>query len=95
MSLAVVFDQGVANLDKLIIQCTCILHYLCFKVPVFSLITGTIRRFLGNHTHVDYFKLLSKDGNSLLIGARNIVYNLSLPSLEENVDQVYQAFSTT
>jgi len=46
-----------------------------------------IRRFLGNHTHTDYFKLLRKDGNSLLIGARNIVYNISLPTLEENIDQ--------
>ena len=47
-----------------------------------------IKRFLGNHTHTDYFKLLRKDGNSLLIGARNIVYNLTLPSLQENIDQV-------
>lgn len=49
-----------------------------------------IRRFLGNQTHKDYFKLLRKDGNSLLIGARNIVYNLSLPTLDENVEQVRQ-----
>ena len=47
-----------------------------------------IYRFLGNHTHSDYFKLLKKEANSLLIGARNMVYNLSLPTLEENLDRV-------
>ena len=45
-------------------------------------------RFFGNHTHTDYFKLLRKDGQSLLIGARNVIYNISLPYLEENVEQV-------
>jgi len=44
--------------------------------------------FLGNSTHVDYFKLLRKDGSSLLIGARNVIYNLSLPDLKENIEQV-------
>ena len=51
---------------------------------------NTIHRFLGNQTHVDYFKLLRKDGNSLLIGARNMIFNLSLPTLEENVLEVSQ-----
>ena len=45
-------------------------------------------RFFGNHTHADYFKLLKKDGQSLLIGARNVIYNISLPYLTENVEQV-------
>ena len=53
-------------------------------IPVFS---GDLRAFLGNQTHSDHFKLLRQDGSSLLIGARNVVYNLSLPGLEENVDQ--------
>jgi semaphorin 6 len=44
-------------------------------------------RFFGNHTHTDYFKLLNKDGQSLLIGARNVIYNISLPYLTENVQQ--------
>jgi semaphorin 6 len=43
--------------------------------------------FLGNHTHSDHFKLLRQDGGSLLIGARNVVYNLSLPGLQENIEQ--------
>ena len=48
-----------------------------------STISEPIYRFLGNHTHSDYFKLLKKEANSLLIGARNMVYNLSLPTLEQ------------
>jgi len=48
---------------------------------------GDLRAFLGNQTHSDHFKLLRQDGGSLLIGARNVVYNLSLPGLEENVEQ--------
>ena len=47
-----------------------------------------VQSFLGNQTHRDYFKLLSTDGVSLLIGARNVVYNLSLADLTENEDQV-------
>jgi len=48
---------------------------------------GDLRAFLGNQTHSDHFKLLRQDGSSLLIGARNVVYNLSLPMLEENLDE--------
>ena len=39
---------------------------------------------MGNQTHADHFKLLKQDGSSLLIGARNIVYNISLEDLTEN-----------
>jgi len=46
-----------------------------------------VRTFLGNQTHSDHFKLLRQDGNSLLIGARNIVYNISLDDLRENQRQ--------
>ncbi|XP_071037034.1 semaphorin-1A isoform X2 [Parasteatoda tepidariorum] len=42
-----------------------------------------VQRFLGNQTHSDHFKLLEKDGDHLLVGARNIVYNLSLDTLQE------------
>lgn len=42
-----------------------------------------VQRFLGNQSHSDYFKLLEQDGDSLLVGARNIVYNISLSSLQE------------
>ena len=47
-----------------------------------------VLNFLGNQTHKDHFKLLRSDGVSLLIGARNVVYNLSLADLSENIDQV-------
>lgn len=47
-----------------------------------------VNEFNGNSTDVDYFKLLSAEGATLLIGARNVVYNLSLPDLTENVDRV-------
>lgn len=41
-------------------------------------------RFGGNESHVDYFRLAVRDGNSLLVGGRNLVYNLSLTDLSEN-----------
>ncbi len=47
-----------------------------------------IQRFLGNQTHVDFFKLLRQDGDSLLIGARNVVFNISLRDMAENRDRV-------
>jgi len=40
-------------------------------------------QFHGNSTHTDHFKLLKEDGTSVLVGARNIIYNLSLPDLAE------------
>lgn len=48
--------------------------------------TEEVLTFVGNSTHSDHFKLLKEDGNSLLIGARNVVYNLSLTDLTENED---------
>ena len=49
---------------------------------------GMSDRFLGNHTHTDYFKLLRQDGDSLVIGARNVIYNISIEGLVENREQV-------
>ncbi|XP_049832659.1 semaphorin-1A isoform X4 [Schistocerca gregaria] len=46
-----------------------------------------VQRFLGNESHKDHFKLLEKDHNSLLVGARNIVYNISLRDLTEFTEQ--------
>ena len=46
-----------------------------------------LQSFLGNQTHADHFKLLNQDGKSLLIGARNIVYNISLEDMTENIDK--------
>lgn len=40
--------------------------------------------FFGNGS--DYFKILTIDDNSVLIGAKNNVYNLSLTRLIENLD---------
>jgi Sema domain len=40
--------------------------------------------FFGNGS--DYFKILTIDDNSVLIGAKNNVYNLSLTRLNENRD---------
>ena len=59
-----------------------------FIFLMFFFFTDTAYRFFGNQTHTDYFKLLRKDGQSLLIGARNVIYNISLPYLTENLDQV-------
>lgn len=41
--------------------------------------------FFGNSSY--YFKLLDQDDNSILIGARNAVYNLSLSGLREFTKQ--------
>ncbi|XP_066594900.1 semaphorin-1A-like isoform X2 [Prorops nasuta] len=40
-------------------------------------------RFTGNETHTDYFRLVLRDGNYLLVGGRNRVHNLSLTDLTE------------
>lgn len=53
--------------------------------------------FTGNLTSPDYFHELLLDGDSLIVGARNVVYNISLDSLEEqsriawtsNPDDIY------
>merc|ERR1711936_1526600 len=47
-----------------------------------------VREFHGNSSHTDHFKLLREDGTSVLVGARNIIYNLSLPDLVEYTDQL-------
>uniref|UniRef100_A0A1B6DFY7 Semaphorin-1A n=1 Tax=Clastoptera arizonana TaxID=38151 RepID=A0A1B6DFY7_9HEMI len=44
-------------------------------------------RFIGNESYVDHFKLLQKDQNSILVGARDIVYNISLSDLTEISNQ--------
>ena len=61
-----------------------------FCHPPFFLLSAldSVRRFLGNQTHQDYFKLLRQDGDTLIIGARNVIYNVSLADLTENVEQV-------
>ncbi|XP_054006682.1 semaphorin-1A-like [Hylaeus anthracinus] len=48
------------------------------------------QRFLGNESHVEHFKLLERATTSILIGARNAIYNISLHDLAEIVDQRLQ-----
>ena len=49
--------------------------------------------FHGNSSHTDHFKLLKEDGSSVLVGARNVIYNLSLPNLLEFTEEVSQSQS--
>ena len=61
----------------------------CHNVCI--IILEDVHVFLGNETHSDEFKLLLQDGYSagysVLIGAKNIVYNISLDDLQENDPQ--------
>ena len=52
----------------------------------------SIPLFRGNTTHRDYFKLLREDSGSVLVGARNIIYNLSLPDLSEHIQEVNKLY---
>ena len=49
--------------------------------------------FHGNSSHTDHFKLLKEDGSSVLVGARNVIYNLSLPNLLEFTEEVSQIYT--
>uniref|UniRef100_T1GNU1 Semaphorin-1A n=1 Tax=Megaselia scalaris TaxID=36166 RepID=T1GNU1_MEGSC len=59
----------------------------------FFLILGDdqIFKFAGNSTVTDHFKLVIKEGNSLLIGSRNVVYNLSIYDLSEQQRLVWKS----
>lgn len=54
-------------------------NFLIFFSSITELASPT---FFGNGS--DYFKILSMDDNSVLIGAKNNAYNLSLTRLNEN-----------
>jgi len=41
-------------------------------------------RFQGNASSIDHFRQLQPDGQFVLIGARNAMYNLTMPDLAEN-----------
>jgi len=43
--------------------------------------------FQGNRSHRDHFKLLREDGMSVLVGARNVIYNISLADLSEHTEE--------
>lgn len=53
------------------------------KFTITQLPEDDVMKFVGNQTHVDHFKLLEQDGDHVLIGARNIVYNISIGTLQE------------
>ncbi|KAK9695915.1 hypothetical protein QE152_g32250 [Popillia japonica] len=42
----------------------------------------TVHRFIGNDSHTDYFRLVMRDGDSLIVGGRNFDYNLFLHDLK-------------
>uniref|UniRef100_A0A6B0VDZ7 Semaphorin-1A n=1 Tax=Ixodes ricinus TaxID=34613 RepID=A0A6B0VDZ7_IXORI len=52
------------------------------KKTVAQLPVELVGKFRGNQTHSDHFRLLEQDGHNLLVGARNVVYNISLSTLE-------------
>ena len=47
------------------------------KIPV------DFSEFTGNISFKDHFKLLEEGASSILVGSRNVIYNLSLPNLQE------------
>jgi len=80
------FMQGATKADKT--------EEKLFTTPALQdiiLENEDVQTFLGNQTHSNEFKLLQQDGfsagYSVLVGAKNIVYNVSLDDLEENVPQ--------
>ncbi|KAM3722400.1 Semaphorin-1A [Dirofilaria immitis] len=55
-----------------------------FNQPVkISLLNDPSMLRFGNSSTSDYFKLLDLDGNHLLIGARDVVYNISIATFTE------------
>lgn len=46
-------------------------------------------RYFGNHT--DYFKILDYDQTTLLLGARNAIYNISFNGLRENYKHEWES----
>ncbi|XP_014608962.1 PREDICTED: semaphorin-1A-like [Polistes canadensis] len=78
----------------------CVCFWISFSFPqcspkieiLYFLITGEVigQRFLGNESHVEHFKLLERVSTSILIGARNAIYNISLHDLTEIIDQRFQ-----
>ena len=55
-------------------------------------VINPVTEFHGNSSHIDHFKLLKEDGSSVLVGARNVIYNLSLPNLLEFTEEVSQSW---
>nr|KAG5703641.1 hypothetical protein BaRGS_002515 [Batillaria attramentaria] len=45
---------------------------------------ATVQTFAGKSDEMDDFRLLLAEDDSMLVGARNTVYNLSMATLESN-----------
>lgn len=54
-----------------------------------------VMRFHGNTSHRDHFKLLEMNGDFLLVGARNIVYNISIHNMTENPQHRMEWYATS
>lgn len=54
----------------------------------------TSEQFVGNAMAPDHFRILDKDDFSIIVGGRNMVYNLSLYDLSENIEQRLEWQST-
>ena len=44
--------------------------------------------FAGNNSFTNNFKLLEEGASSIIVGGRNVIYNLSLPHLQEVKQEV-------
>ncbi|CAB0009533.1 unnamed protein product [Nesidiocoris tenuis] len=62
-------------------------HTILGKTIFEGELENQIERFSGNESFTDFFKLLEMDSDSILIGSRNVVFNISLVDLSENVKQ--------
>ncbi|XP_026819570.1 semaphorin-1A-like [Rhopalosiphum maidis] len=76
-------DNGISGISSMMMP-VLLLYAVVVVVMAATLLSEHSRIFSGNNTHTDYFKTLLRDGNNILIGARNAVYNISLADLSEN-----------
>ena len=72
----------------LLLLCVLLVHPICGwqeniqpKIRIASLNHADVQRFSSGNNSL---KLLDQDGDSILIGGRNVMYNISLSSLTEN-----------
>ena len=50
--------------------------------------TVDLTAFAGNNSFTNNFKLLEEGASSIIVGGRNVIYNLSLPHLQEVKQEV-------
>lgn len=61
-----------------------------FYIPKYE--STTHHKFIGNHS--DYFKILHQDEDTILVGGKNALYNLSVATLQELPNTRIQWFAT-